>query len=673
MFENDYYTERNYENKNIFDMNKPNNADLNLKYNTQNYFNNNNLNDINENEQDLNHPNNNINNNNFIHKNSNSNQYNNDVGFFQKRINKLQNKVGKLNNYRKEINEAISYKLDSNNNNKYDENQNRTQDYFEKYDNNYINEKEKKLKMSESFDVFKMNFNNYDFVFDSGDTQNYEEENYNNIDNNYIWSEEEQLNNENINANIVNLENNNLDLMFNGQKDEHSFIGVYDNIFSSKNMEQEDEEKNNNEENNIPENINNNNENDNNKKYDYKNIKLYEQNYQFNIPKTIENNLINEEPKNGNKNTIQIVSNELSILTNENKGNPQNINKSKDINDNNQIINEEKKNNENLDEENKKVKNQDENRKKELQNYDKIIAQAKKLNNQFILEQKEPDDKGVLSSDNKEPIVNKKEENLKSINKEPENIGINKEENNIIIAEKKDIKKDNKEKKVDNKHKNVFFIEDKIYIKYQQEDYILKTNVINSKKEKINFVTHDLKKYIQRLKKKEYLEPALINSPEIDYNKINNEVINTLKKEKIVQNQNPRINNRGNKSVKIPSNNKAQINKKNEIKTIKKIDKNGTKFNSNNIKPIKNKNNINKETNIKTIPNKNLNKVKIMQKNKADKLLKKNNEDKKDKEKYDIKNLDIFDNPIFKEGQKAFNNLKKFFEENDLDEDYKEE
>ena len=51
----------------------------------------------------------------------------------------------------------------------------------------------------------------------------------------------------------------------------------------------------------------------------------------------------------------------------------------------------------------------------------------------------------------------------------------------------------------------------------------------------------------------------------------------------------------------------------------------------------------------------------------------KKNKSNNENAKNDIKNLDIFDNPIFKEGQKAINNLKKFFEENNLDEDDKEE
>ena len=61
-----------------------------------------------------------------------------------------------------------------------------------------------------------------------------------------------------------------------------------------------------------------------------------------------------------------------------------------------------------------------------------------------------------------------------------------------------------------------------------------------------------------------------------------------------------------------------------------------------------------------------------MKKNKTDNLLKKNKSNNENA-KNDIQNLDIFDNPIFKEGQKAINNLKKFFEENNLDEDDKEE
>mgnify|MGYP003571356341 FL=1 len=144
-----------------------------------------------------------------------------------------------------------------------------------------------------------------------------------------------------------------------------------------------------------------------------------------------------------------------------------------------------------------------------------------------------------------------------------------------------------------------------------------------------------------------------------------------MKKEKIFQNQNPRINNRINKSVKNPTRIKTPMNKKNEIKNIKKIDKNGAKPN-NNIKIFKNTKNIKNikdEKNIKNIPQKNLNKEKNMKKSKTDKLLKKKQEDKNKNVKGEIRNLDIFENPLFKEGQRAINNLKKFFEENNLDEE----
>ena len=62
-----------------------------------------------------------------------------------------------------------------------------------------------------------------------------------------------------------------------------------------------------------------------------------------------------------------------------------------------------------------------------------------------------------------------------------------------------------------------------------------------------------------------------------------------------------------------------------------------------------------------------------MKKNKTDKLLKPKKDEKNENKKKEIKNLDILNDPIFKEGQRAINNLKKFFEENNLDEENNEE
>ena len=685
MNENDYFTDRNYESNNRFNLDNFNNDDFNPRNYTQNYFHNNNQNDINEEINHLYYPNNNLNKKNFFQVNSNANQHNNDIVLFKKRINNLQDKLGKLNKFSSEINKAISYKFDNKNNNNNDifnENLNKTQNYYENYNNNYLNENNKNLKINKSYDEFKINFNNYDFMFDPGNEENYEEEDGDNLDNNFEEQEDELLDNNNINNNMNN-QDNNLDLKDNEQFRDNSFIGFYDNVFASKNFELLNEEMNNNMENHIPENINNNdniNNNNINKKFDYKNMQLYEQNYQFNIPKVTKNNILDDEDKNKNKNNIQIVSNGLSILTNENKKKLDKENNLNDIKDknllkneiNNIIQNQNKKNIEN----DKKIINLEEKRKKELQNYDMIIAKAKELNNQFNLEQQGHELKEELSNNDKENLINKKDQNpeLKNKEKEKENIQSNSDKNNIIKLDKKDNNEDIKVRKIIKKDKNVSFIEDKIYIKYEQEDYILKTNVFNNK-EKINFVTHDLKKYIHRLKKKEYLEPSIINCPNINYNKINNDIINLMKKEKIVPNQNPKINNRINKSVKNPTKMKIQINKNDELKNIKKIDKNGTKSNNknNNIKIIKNTKNNKNEKNIKNITQDNLKKEKIMKKNKTDKLLKPKKDEKNENKKKEIKNLDILNDPIFKEGQRAINNLKKFFEENNLDEENNEE
>ena len=91
-------------------------------------------------------------------------------------------------------------------------------------------------------------------------------------------------------------------------------------------------------------------------------------------------------------------------------------------------------------------------------------------------------------------------------------------------------------------------------------------------------------------------------------------MINLVKKEKIVQNQNPRIDNKINKSVK---NNKikAPIIKKNEIKPIKKIE-NKRIPKTNNINIVKNIKTIKYEKNTKPIHYNNINKKKNKKKKK---------------------------------------------------------
>ena len=216
--------------------------------------------------------------------------------------------------------------------------------------------------------------------------------------------------------------------------------------------------------------------------------------------------------------------------------------------------------------------------------------------------------------------------------------------------------------------------------KIRKLQIIVKINVFNNKKAKINFVTHDLKKYIHKLKKNELLEPAIINCPEIDYQSISNKMINLVKKENKVQSQNPRIDNKANKSVKNP---RIKINKpenKKEIKNNINIDKIKKKPINNNIKIIKNNNQmIKNEKNNKSIPQKNLSKPKpkIMKKNKIEnKQIKRQenskNKKEKEKEKNENNNLNIFDNPQFIEGQKAINNLKKFFAEYSLEDEKNE-
>ena len=673
MLENNYFTDRIYEgDNNNFYMNNFTNNDINQRSNTQNYFFNNNPDDFNNiNTNDFNNINNNLDNDNLFQMNLNQNEYNNGLVVFKNRINKLQNEVGKLNSYRNEIQDAIDYKLDNNNN------LNKTQNIINNYENNYLGENNQGLKMNKSYDALRMNCNNYDFLFDSRNVEDFEDNN--NLNNNFIEEEGNQLNNEDIdiNNNMVNLENNNSNKDYNDQEDnDNSFIGFYDNIFMSKNFNIDPEIKTmKNMENAIPvKNI------DINDKNDYKNIQLYEQNYQFNIPKTINNNFEKQIKENNNQinDNIQIVSNELTILTNENKEKRKDTNNIDDINNinyNNQQNDENTKNFQmnNNNEKESNLKDLDEIRQKELEKYDLIIAQAKELNNQFQLDQKSFDKKYNLSNNDKPNFNGETKGKEYNIKKE-----INPESKNIINLNNKD-KKYRKEKIIINKNKTVSFTDDKIYIKYEQDDYILKLNVFNNQNEKINFVTHDLRKYIQRLKKREYLETAIVNCPIINYEKIINKMINLVKKENKVQAQNPRIDNKPNKSVKNPKI-RLPLNKienKKEQKIIFKIDKigKGKKPIHNNLKIIENNHNSNGIKNINNIPKNNLiklNKEKNLPKNKNDKDLKKNNINKKKKEKEDFKNLDIFENPIFKEGQKAINNLKKFFAENNLDDENNE-
>ena len=77
MYGNDYYTDRNYENNNLFYQNSLSKENLNHRSNTQNYIFNDNPNDLNENENNIYYQNNNLNNdNNLFLMNSNSNNPN---------------------------------------------------------------------------------------------------------------------------------------------------------------------------------------------------------------------------------------------------------------------------------------------------------------------------------------------------------------------------------------------------------------------------------------------------------------------------------------------------------------------------------------------------------------------------------------------------------------------
>ena len=132
---------------------------------------------------------------------------------------------------------------------------------------------------------------------------------------------------------------------------DNSFIGFYDNVFTNQNYNKEEIQQKK-EKNNIEDKTQ---INSNNNKNDYKNIQLIQQNYQFKIPKTTNNNFVdgnnikNINTKIDNNNNIQIVSNELAILTNESKKDIKDINNIRDIKEKTNI-NEDK---------NKDIKNDD--------------------------------------------------------------------------------------------------------------------------------------------------------------------------------------------------------------------------------------------------------------------------------------------------------------------------
>ena len=68
--------------------------------------------------------------------------------------------------------------------------------------------------------------------------------------------------------------------------------------------------------------------------------------------------------------------------------------------------------------------------------------------------------------------------------------------------------------------KKIIFEEEKIYIKYEEDDYVNKIWIFNQKNEKKNHKKHNRGKYLSRLRKNEKLKSIILNCPIIDYEKI---------------------------------------------------------------------------------------------------------------------------------------------------------
>ena len=362
--------------------------------------------------------------------------------------------------------------------------------------------------------------------------------------------------------------------------------------------------------------------------------------------------------------------------------------------------------------------------KKELDNYDLIIAQAKELNDAFdndnveedkneqdlqmnhnndnyneMLKEEEnkeepiPENKPIINSNhdihkNRLNIEKKEKEIDDNINPRGDNsIQIVNDNNINIVPQKKEEEKENihLENKIGIRvPKQIIFDNEKIYIKYEEEDYVTKIWVLNQKNEKKKYRKHNRAKYLTRLRQNEKLKSIILNCPTIDYEKIkkkNMKEINDINNNKNIKTdkngtnkndvQKKRISQSAKKS-KIPLQNKinSENNKIKENKNKGKENKLNIKDNKNNVKDNKNedKNNRNMK-NINKIPKakKNpVNKSKEIKINIKEKEKKNENEKKTEKDKE--KKLSILDDPKYKERQKAINNLKKFFEENDFNE-----
>ena len=86
-------------------------------------------------------------------------------------------------------------------------------------------------------------------------------------------------------------------------------------------------------------------------------------------------------------------------------------------------------------------------------------------------------------------------------------------------------KKENNEEsrnnmKYNNEPKKIRFEEEKLYIKYDEDDYVSKIWILNQYNEKRNYKKHNRSKYLIRLKKNEKLKSIIINCPKIDYEKL---------------------------------------------------------------------------------------------------------------------------------------------------------
>ena len=483
-------------------------------------------------------------------------------------------------------------------------NLNQTQEIYN-YNNYHLEENNPIIKLNKSFDIFKKN-PKYEFL-------NYDHA-FHSEENNFDINNEED--NDDDNYDKINAKEENNNNYYNIE--ENSMLGHYDNFFLDNNNK-------NNELSNII--IKNN--------YEIENI-----NDIINQPINIDNqeNDNNNEKifKNKFNENIGITSKELTLQKKKEK-------KSEDFLENFGAkynlgyIKENESNKEKGNEKRGDMINDD--LKKELQNYDLIIEQARELNNEF--NEPEEQDKKEINIEMGENNQNEKIDFEEKENKLQEKKEDSKEEPlNLIEQEykKENIEIIDKGKNDDDlkKKKSVNFDENTIYIKYNQDDLVKKIFIFNQKNDRLKKKKHNIENYFQKLRNNEKLKPVIINCPKINIFQVNKKIKGEIKND--------------DKTTRVKSE------KKNKKITQSSIKTNKTENKKTITEDTKGKNNIKdtkKTSHIKAKINKN-NIVK--------------EKEKLEKEEKNDQKISIFSDPKFLERQKAINNLKKFFEENNFDE-----